>query len=164
MNKLLKVLVLLAVPVLLEAQSASSIRNSLPPGSQTVPFFTKTNYTTATGDTTGYISIRDYDEVSVLAFATDSVEQLVTVDGKNSILKSSGADTILATYSDSLVGVSNTLNVKKFYIRGVAGERFIGCDLIRFRITGEVGAGQNGTSTGRKMVWYLFLKKQSVAR
>lgn len=159
MKRLVSLAILVMIPFLGKAQGFSN----LVPGTFTYPVFTHTNYSSTSGDTTGYFSIKDISAISIVAGATDSVCQIFNIDGKNSVIDGNVGDTVLQTYQDSLVGVSNTLNVKTFYLRTSAGDRFGGCDLIRIRMIGSAKSTGNGTTSGRKVKVYFYISKQSKA-
>lgn len=126
-------------------------------------FKTYTNFVGGTtGDTTGYVTINLpgwtsdpllTSVVYLINVATDSIAADCSVQGRNGTLTS-----VTSTYVDSLVGTSNTSNIKVITLKDNATNRLAGCT--QFKVGTVFRASGNGTTTGRSSKWYIMYKFQ----
>lgn len=131
---------------------------------------TYTNYTTSTADTTGYISLADADlylarEVCLIGIATDSIQATVQVIGRNTQIVTGTTYLLTDVYTDSIssLGAGTTAwaatnpKTKVIVVKGPGVNVLEGCD--QFKVaTLVINAASNGTTSGRYLKWYLWVK------
>lgn len=120
-------------------------------------FKTHTNYVATTDDTTGYISLGQFDplwasEVGLIAVATDSINATVNVIGRNGALTS-----VTDTYTFELELISNTGGSLVTMLKDPTVNRLEG--MTQFRVGTVYDSDSLGTTSGRTLKWYLFWKK-----
>ena len=117
-------------------------------------------FTATSDDTSGFVTIDIpglvsdplmCSEVRLLGVATDSISADVYVNGTNRKITS-----ITASYSDSIIGTSNTLNIVVISIKANGLDRIPGCT--EFKVGTVFRATGNGTTSGRTMKWYVMYK------
>lgn len=114
--------------------------------------YQKVNFTTATAETTNYISVRDMGEWGLIYEATDSVGVDFVVTGRNSVVQA-----ITTTFADSLVGTSNTSNTASRVFKSETVNTFPNEDQIKISVIAR-GSGQ-GTTSGRALKIWMYYKK-----
>ena len=117
-----------------------------------------TNFTSTSDDSSAYITASNGGigtkiglcrEVYLVAVATDSVAIDVTLRLRNASLT-----TQTTTYTDSVVGTSNTNNIKIITLKNASTNRLTFYDEVKW--IADYRASGNGTTTGRTMKWYLW--------
>lgn len=117
-----------------------------------------TNFTSTSDDSTGYINLSTGSlgtkvglcrEVYLILVATDSIAADLTVRMRNGTLTS-----LTTTYADSIIGTSNTSNVKIITIKNALTNRLTIYD--EFKLITDIRASGTGTTTGRTYKQYLW--------
>lgn len=120
---------------------------------------THTTFTATSDDTTGYVTINVAGfgadpllarEVDLILVATDSVSADVYVIARNSFLTS-----VTSTYSDSIIGTSNTSNIKVITLKGTTLDRFSSTGVTQFKVGTVFRASGQGTTAGRTLKQYI---------
>jgi hypothetical protein len=162
MKKLIVVLMLLALCGIVQAQ---------PIVQKGLLFKTYTNFLYTSDDTTGWMSIPEINGViasewGIIGIASDSIQAVVNVVGRNSQIMSGTTYQLSDVYIDSIssLGAGVTAwaatNPKTAVImlKDATVDRLEGCD--QFKVGTVFGvAGSQGTTTGRYMKWYLWYQK-----
>jgi hypothetical protein len=126
---------------------------------------TYTNYTSATADTTSWISYPDFllcKYVAVIKYQTDSAHADIYFMGRNTALPAAATTKYVDTFVDSIPyrGGATTALAPRVTVRVLKGpgvDVLEGCN--QFRVgTIFKNAGENGNTTGRVVQYYLVWK------
>lgn len=120
---------------------------------------TKVNYTNATSDTTGWITVEPYRELAAILQSTDSAVADVYFDARNSFQINTNQFTTYADslkLADSVAGGANVGEARNILLKTTTLNRLLqpGNNQIRIRVARR--AAGNGTTTGRNLrVWLI---------
>lgn len=179
MKKLMLLALLLVIPSIMFSQAMKIGSYGLRANSGEL-VKTYTTYLSTTDDTTAWITISDPEigstpllcrELEIFAIATDSVHADVYVIGRNDVFTTYTTNSLETntTYADSLIGWANkAYSATLPYIKAIrlkgdnvqAGVRNALSGCTQFKIgTNCKGAGEQGTTAGRTLKWYVKWRK-----